>query len=192
MDIDKCTKKNSHLSLKNSPRAAESWKITYLTVWGFLPVNIHFPTKLFTAVPNFLGHWMWVPAPSKQTKNQINATTDITAGACYKEVHWNSKVSTNGQNSTFSHLSARSKLRKWQWPPSSTCVAGHRQVHQEIQPHFSKQLAQGCWKLKNNLSDNLGLFTRESSLCASVGASGLQANKKWNQYHHSHYSWVML
>ena len=26
---------------------------------------------------------MWVPAPYKQTKNQINATTDITAGSCY-------------------------------------------------------------------------------------------------------------
>ena len=111
-------------------------------------MNLHFATKLFTTVPNFLGHWMWVPAPYKQTKNQINATTDITAGSCYREVHWNSKVSTNGQNPTFSHLSARSQLRKWQWPPSSPCVAGHRQVHQEKQPHSSKELAQGCWKLK--------------------------------------------
>ena len=165
LDIDKCTKKNSHISLKNTPRAGESWKITYLTVWGFLPVNLHFATKLFTAVSNLLGHWMWVPAHSKQTKNQINATTDNTAWSCYREVHWKSKVSTNGQNPTFSHLSACLQLRKWQWPPSSPYLAEHRQVHQQKQPHFSKELAQGCWKLKNNLSHSLGLFTRESSLC---------------------------
>ena len=157
--------KKSHISLKNSPRAAESWKRTYLEVWGFLPVNLHFATKLFTAVPNFLGHWMRVPAPYKQTKNETNATTEITAGSCYREVRWNWKVSTNGQNPTFSHLSARSQLRKWQWPSSSRCVAGHRQEHQEKNPHFSKELTQGCWKLKKNLSRSLGLFTRESSLC---------------------------
>ena len=153
------------LAMKNSPTAAESWIITYLQVWGFLPVNLHFATKLFTAVPNFLAHWMWVPAPYKQTKNQTYATTDITAGSCYREVRWNWKVSTNGQNPTFSHLSARSQLRKWQWPSSSRCVAGHRQGHPEKDPHFSKELAHGCWKLKNNLSPSLGLFTRESSLC---------------------------
>ena len=53
LDIDNSTMKKSHISLKNSPRAAESWKRTYLEVWGFLPVNLHFATKLFTAVPNF-------------------------------------------------------------------------------------------------------------------------------------------
>ena len=79
-----------------------------------------------TAVSNFLGHWMRVPAPYKQTKNETNATTLITAGSCYREVRWNWKVSTNGQNPTFSHLSARSQLRKWQWPPASRCVARHR------------------------------------------------------------------
>ena len=126
LDIENSTMKKSHISLKNSPRAAESWKRTYLEVWGFLPVNLHFATKLFTAVPNFLGHWMRVPAPYKQTKNQTNVTTEITAGSCYREVRWNWKVSTNGQNPTFSHLSARSQLRKWQWPSSSRCVAGHR------------------------------------------------------------------
>ena len=115
----------SHISLKNSPRDAESWKGTYLEVWGFLPVNLHFATKLFTAVPNYLGHWMRVPAPYKQAKNETNATTEITAGSRYREVRRNWKVSTNGQNPTFSHLSARSQLRKWQWPSSSRCVAGH-------------------------------------------------------------------
>ena len=109
--------------------------------------------------------FVWVPAPYKQTKNQTNATTDITAGSCYREVRWNWKVTTNGQNPTFSHLSARSQLRKWQCPSSSRCVAGHRQGHQEKDPHFSKELAHGCWKLNNNLSPSLGLFTRESSLC---------------------------
>ena len=156
--------KQPHFS-KEFAQAAESSKITYLTVWGFLPVNLHFATKLFTAVPNFLGHWMWVPAPYKQTKNQINATIDNAAGSRYRDLHWNSKVSTNGQNPTFSHLSARSQLRTRIWPSSYPCVAGHRQIHQEKQPHFSKELAQGCWKLKKNLSDSLGLFTRESSLC---------------------------
>ena len=92
-------------------------------------MNLHFATKLFTAVPNFLGHWMRVPAPYKQTKNETNATTEITAGSCYREVRWNWKVSTNGQNPTFSLLSARSQLRKWQWPSSSRCVAGNRQQH---------------------------------------------------------------
>ena len=58
----------THISLKNSPTAAESWIIPYLQVWGFLPVNLHFATKLFTAVPNFLGHWMWVPAPTSKPK----------------------------------------------------------------------------------------------------------------------------
>ena len=157
--------KKTHISLKNSPRAAESWKRTYLEVWGFLPVNLHFATKLFTAVPNFLVHWMRVPSPYKQTKNQTNATTEITAGSCYREVRWNWKVSTNGQNPTFSHLSARSQLRKWQWPSSSRWLAGHRQEHHEKDSHISKELAQGCWKLKKNLSRSLGLSTRESSLC---------------------------
>ena len=165
LDIENSTKKKSHISLKNSPRAAESWKRTYLEVWGFLPVNLHFATKLFTAVPNFLGHWMRVPAPYKQTKNETNANTEITAGSCYREVRWNWKVSTNGQNPTFSHLSARSQLRKWQWPSSSRWLAGYRQEHHEKDSHFSKELAQGCWKLKKNLSRSLGLFTRESSLC---------------------------
>ena len=32
MDIDKGTQKNTHISLKNLPRAAESWIITYLQV----------------------------------------------------------------------------------------------------------------------------------------------------------------
>ena len=158
--------KKSHISLKNSPRVAESWKRTYLEVWGFLTVNLHFATKLFTSVPKisrFTG--LWVPAPYEQTKNQTNATTDITSGSCYREVGWNWKVSTNGQNPTFSHLSARSQLRKWQWPSSSRCVAGHRKLHHEKEPHFSKTLTQGCWKLKKNLSRSLGLFTRESSLC---------------------------
>ena len=101
---------------------------------------------------------MWVPAPYKQTKYQINATTDITPGSCYRDVHWNSKVSTNGQNPTFSHLSARSQLRNRQWPSSSPCVAGHRQVHQEKQTHISKELAQGCWKLKKTYLTVLGVY----------------------------------
>ena len=101
---------------------------------------------------------MWVPAPYKQTKNQTNAIIDNAAGSRCSDLHWNSKVSTNGQNPTLSHLSARSQLRKRIWPSSSPSVAGHRQVHQEKQPHFSKEFAQGCWKLKNNLSDTLGLF----------------------------------
>ena len=101
---------------------------------------------------------MWVPAPYKQTKNQINATIDNAAGSRYRDLHWNSKVSTNGQNPTFSHLSARSQLRKRIWPSSSPCVAVHRQVHQEKQPHFSKELAQGCWKLKNKPIWQFGAF----------------------------------
>ena len=44
---------------------------------------------------------MRMPAPYKQTKNETNATTEITAGSCYREVLWNLKVSTNGQNPTF-------------------------------------------------------------------------------------------
>ena len=101
---------------------------------------------------------MWVPAPYKQTKNQTNATTDITAGSCYREVRWNWKVSTNGQNPTFSHLSARSQLRKWQWPSSSRCVAGHRQGHPEKAPHFSKELPHGYWKLNKNYSQQCQIF----------------------------------
>ena len=158
LDIENSTMKKSHISVKNSNRAAESGKRTYLEVWGFLPVNLHFATKLFTAVPNFYGHWLWVPAPYKQTKNETNATADIIAGSCYREVRWNWKVSTNGQNPTFSHLSARSQLRKWQWPSSSRCVAGHRKKHHEKDPYFSKELTQGCWKHIKNLSRSLGLL----------------------------------
>ena len=90
---------------------------------------------------------MWVPAPYKQTKNQTYATTEITGGSCYREVRWNWKVSTNGQNPTFSRLYARSQLRKWQWPSSSRCIAGHREGHPEKDTYFLKELAQGCWKL---------------------------------------------
>ena len=69
-----------HISINTSPRAAQSWNKTILTFWAFLPVILHFATKLFTAVPKFRRHWMRVPAAYKQTKNQINATTHITAG----------------------------------------------------------------------------------------------------------------
>ena len=37
LDIENSTMKKSHISLKKSPRAAESWKRTYLEVWGFYP-----------------------------------------------------------------------------------------------------------------------------------------------------------
>ena len=120
-----------HISINTSPRAAQSWNKTILTFWAFLPVILHFATKLFTAVPKFRRHWMRVPAAYKQTKNQINATTHITAGSCYREVCWKWHVGTNGQKATISHLSARSKLNNWPSPPSSCCLAGHREVHQE-------------------------------------------------------------
>ena len=198
--------KKSHISLKNSPRAAESWKRTYLEVWGFLPVNLHFATKLFTAVPNFLGHWMRVPAPYKQTKNETNATTEITAGSCYREVRWNWKVSTNGQNPTFSHLSARSQLRKGQWPSSSCCVAGHRKWAPWKRANISLKnspRAAESWKrtylevwgfLPVNLHFATKLFIAVPNFSGSLnaGASALQANQKWNQCDHWNYSWVML
>ena len=120
-----------HISINTSPRAAQSWNKTILTFWAFLPVILHFATKLFTAVPKFWRHWMRVPAAYKQTKNQINATTHITAGSCYREVCWKWHVATNGQKATISHLYARSKLKNWPSPPSSCCLAGHREVHQE-------------------------------------------------------------
>ena len=114
--------KEPHFS-KELAQGCWKLKITYLQVWRFLPVNLHFAAKLFAAVPNFLGHWMLVLAAYKQTKNQINATTHITAGSCYREVHWNRKVCTSdGQNFTFSHLSVCSKLRNLQWPSSSRCI----------------------------------------------------------------------
>ena len=169
-------------------------------------MNLHFATKLFTAVPNFLGHWMWTPAPYKQTKKSKPIwPLTLQLAHVIERVRWNSKVSTNGQNPTFSHLYARSQHRKWQWPSSSRCVAGHRQGHPEKHPHFSKELAHGCWKLNNYLSPSSGLFTRESSLCdltihssakfsgsLNVGACALQANQKSNQCDYWHYSWIML
>ena len=54
---------------------------------GLVAVNLHFATKVFIAAPKFLGHRMWVPAAYKQTKNEINTTTHITAWSCYREVH---------------------------------------------------------------------------------------------------------
>ena len=120
-----------HISINTSPRAAQSWNKTISTFWAFLPVILHFATKLFTAVPKFRRHWMRVPAAYKQTKNKINATTHITAGSCYREVCWKWHVATNGQKATISHLYARSKLKNWPSPPSSCCLAGHREVHQE-------------------------------------------------------------
>ena len=110
-------------------------------------------------------HWMRVPAAYKQTKNQINATTHITAGSCYREVRWKWHVGTNGQKATISHLSARSKLKNWPSPPWSCCLAGNRAVNQEKIPHFNKQLAQGCSKQISNYVEVLGLFARDSSFC---------------------------
>ena len=138
---------------------------TYLEVLGFLPVILHFATKLFVAVPNVPRHWMRVPAAYKQTKNQIKAVTHIAAGSCYREVRWKWHVDTNGQKATISHLSARSKLKNWPSPQWSCCIAGHREVHQEKMPHFNKQLAQGCLKLNRTYLEVLGLFARDSSLC---------------------------
>ena len=106
---------------------------------------------------------MWVTAPYKQTKNQTYATTDITAGSCYREVRWNWKVSTNGQNPTFSHLSARLQLRKWQWPSSSRCAAGHRQGHPEKDSHFSKELAHAPENWIITYLQVLGIWDRFSS-----------------------------
>ena len=108
-----------------------------------------------------LRKWQW-PSSSRCVAGHVHFSK---AGSRYREVRWNRKVSTNGQNPTFSHLYARSQLRNWQWPLSSRFVAGHRQGHPEKDPHFSKELAQGCWKLDNYLSPSLGLGTRESSLC---------------------------
>ena len=166
---------------------------------------LHFATILFTAVPNFRRNWMRVPAAYEETKNQINPTTHITAGSCYREVRWKLHVGTNGQKATISHLSARSKHKNWPSPPWSCCIAGHREVHQEKMPHFNKQFAQGCWKLKRSYLPVLGLFARDSSLCdytihssaklsasLNAGASGLQANRKSNPCDHSHHSRVML
>ena len=205
LDIGKCTKKTFHISINTSPRAAQSWHQPISKFWAFLPVILNFATKLFTAVPNFRCHRMRVPAAFKQTKNQINATTYITAGSGYMEVHWKWHVGTNGQKATISHLSARSKLKNWPSPPWSCCIAGHREVHQEKIPHFTKQFTQGCSKLTSTDLEVLGLFARDSSLCdksihsrakflasLNAGASGLQANQKSNQYDHSHHSWVML
>ena len=137
-----------------------------LTPLACLLVTPCVPTILTPAVLAFLLLYnLWFEHHSVNSPiNQVYTVT-ITAGSCYREVRWNWKVSTNGQNPTFSHLSARSQLRKWQWPSSSCCVAGHRQGHPEKDPHFSKELAHGCWKLNNTLSPSLGLFTRESSLC---------------------------
>ena len=158
-------KKKFHISINTSPRAAQSWHQPISKCWAFLPVILHFATKLFTAVPNFWRHWMWVPAAYKQTKNQINTTTHITAGSCYREVRWKWHVGTNGQKATISHLSARSKLKNWPSPPWSRCIAGHREVHQEKIPHFNKHFAQGCSKLTSTDLEVLGLFARDSSLC---------------------------
>ena len=126
--------------------------------WAFFPMILHFAAKLFTAVPTFCRHWIRVPAAYKQTKNQINATTHITAGSCYREVRWKWQVGTNGQKATISHLSARSKLKNWPSPPWSCCLAGHREVDEEKMPHFNKQLAQGCWKLKQAISKFWAFF----------------------------------
>ena len=165
LDIGKCTKKKFHISINTSPRAAQSWHQPISKFWAFLPVILHFATKLFTAVPNFRRHWMRVPAAYKQTKNQLNATTHITAGSCYREVRWKWHVGTNGQKATISHLSARSKLKNWPSPPWSRCLAGHREVNQEKIPHFNKHFAQGCSKLTSTDLEVLGLFARDSSLC---------------------------
>ena len=165
LDIGKCTKKKFHISINTSPRAAQSWHQLISRFWAFLPVILRFATKLFTAVQNFWRHWMRVLAAYKQTKNQKNTTTHITAGSCYREVRWKWHVGTNGQKATISHLSARSKLKNWPSPPWSRCIAGHREVHQEKIPHFNKHFAQGCSKRTSTDLEVLGLFARDSSLC---------------------------
>ena len=165
LDIGRWTKKIFHISINNSPRAAQSWYQTISKFWAFLPVILHFATKLFTAVPNFKRHCIRLPAAYKQTKNQINATSHITTGSCYREVRWKWHVGTNGQKAKISHISASSKLKNWQSPPWSCCLAGHREVNQEKIRHFDKQLAQGCSKLISNYLEVLGLFARDSSLC---------------------------
>ena len=70
-----------------------------------------------------------------------------------------------------------SKLENWQWPSGSCCIAGHREVHQEKKPHFSKQLAQGCWKLKKTYL-NIRLPTQRSLGCKVLAksASSLATN----------------
>ena len=165
LDIGKWTKKKFHITINNSPRASQSWYQTISKFWAFLLVILHLATNLFTAVPNFRGHWMRVPEAYKQTKYQINATTHITTGSCYREVRWKWHVGNNGQKATISHHSARSKLKNWPSPPWSCCLAWHREVNQEKIPHFNKQLAQGCSKLISNYLEVLGLFARDSSLC---------------------------
>ena len=205
LDIGKCTKKKFHISINTSPRAAQSWHKPISKFWAFLPVILHFATKLFTAVPNFWRHWMWVPAAYKQTKNQLNVTTHITAGSCSREVRWKWHMGANGQNATISHLSARSKLKNLPSPAWSRSIAGHREVHQEKNPHFNKHFAQGCSKLTSTDLEVLGLFACDSSLCdwtnhssaklqvsPHAGASGLPSNQKSTQCDYLHHSWVMI
>ena len=84
-----------HISINTSPRAAQSWNQPISKFWAFWSVILHFAPKLFTAVPNFWCHRMRVSAAYKKTKNQINRTTHITAGSCYREVRWKWHVGTN-------------------------------------------------------------------------------------------------
>ena len=63
---------------------------------GLVAVNLHFATKVFTAVPKFLGHCMWVPAAYKQTKMKSIRPLTLQLGhvieRCIKIDRWSSMV----------------------------------------------------------------------------------------------------
>ena len=152
---------------KVRPKSARWWSYSFLV--NFLVVS----SRIYVSI--LMVKWRgWFSSSrlrsadfaSSSLKSDPEKKVDSQNYVDFECTRWHAIAGyANGQNPTFSHLSACSQLRKWQWPPSSPFVGGHRQVYQEKQPHFSKELAQGCWNLKNNLSHSLGLFTRESSLC---------------------------
>ena len=98
LDIGKCTKKKFHISINNFAQGCS--KLISNRSRSFGPFCPWFFTLrlIYSQQCQILGvtECRWL-ASYKQTKNQINATTHITAGSCYREVRWKWHVGTNGQ-----------------------------------------------------------------------------------------------
>ena len=150
LDIRKCTKKKATFSLNNSPRAAESSKFGAFYPWFFnLQLNYSQQCQIF-----------WV-----------------TECGCQRPTNKPKIISMRPLALQLVHVTERYiEIERWAqmvkiWHSltvllirsSETCndhphlvaYLGHREVRQEKEPHFSKELAQGCWKLKNNLPQSL-------------------------------------
>ena len=148
--------KKPHFS-KSLAQGCWKLKITYLQVWRLSPWIFTLRLKYSQQCQNFQINYCGCQRPTSKQKMRSIRLLTLQLGhvieRCIKIDRWSNMVKM-WQFLTFLPVSS-SELEYW---PSWSCfIAGHREVYLAKKPHFSKQLAQGCWKLKITYLQVMGL-----------------------------------